>query len=255
MFNTLLYEPLFNALIYLYTILPIKDLGLAIIILTLIIKLILFWPSLSGLKAQKSLQETQPKLQEIKEKYKDNKEELGRQLMKFYRENKINPFSSCLPLLIQLPILWALYRVFFAGLALDPTTHLLPANQLTHLYNGLETLYATTPLQTTFLGFVDLTRNRNLWLAILAGLAQFLQAKMMPTKKPVVKTAGSKDENITAMMNKQMIYMMPIMTVIFGYQFPAGLTLYWLVTTVFTLFQQLYFLRWRKNEPQPQTTA
>ena len=109
-FNTILYEPLFNALIFIYNVLPWKDLGVAIIILTFLIKLLLFYPSLKGLRSQKSLQDVQPKLEEIKKQYKDNKEEMGRQIMKFYKENKVNPFSSCLPMLIQLPILWALFR-------------------------------------------------------------------------------------------------------------------------------------------------
>ncbi|MFA6027379.1 MAG: YidC/Oxa1 family membrane protein insertase [Patescibacteria group bacterium] len=259
-FNTVLYEPIFNALFYLYHVIPGKDLGVSIILLTLIIKFILFWPSLSALKAQKSLQDTQPKLDEIKKKYKNDKEEMGRQLIKFYKENKVNPFSSCLPLLIQLPILIALYRVFLQGLQVDSTTHLLAGAQLDHLYPYLKAIYETSPVHTTFLGFLDLTKTHNVYLAVIAGIAQFFSGKMLSTQKAPVKTAGAKDENIAATMNKQMMYMMPIFTVIIGYQFPAGVALYWLVTTLFTLLQQLYFLRWKKaakessNEIKPQTT-
>ena len=129
-YNTVLYDPIFNGMIWLYDVLPFHDMGVAIILLTLAIKIILFWPSLSALKSQKKLQETQPKINEIREKYKDNKEELGKQLMTFYKENKVNPFSSCLPLLIQLPILIALYRAFFHGLQVDPATGLLQADQI-----------------------------------------------------------------------------------------------------------------------------
>lgn len=247
LFNTALYEPIFNALFYLYHVIPGKDLGVSIIILTLVIKFILFWPSLSALKAQKSLQDTQPKLDEIKKKYKNDKEEMGRQLMRFYKENKVNPFSSCLPLLIQLPILIALYRVFLQGLKVDATTHLLAGAQLEHLYGYLRTIYETTPVHTTFLGFLDLTKTHNVYLAVIAGIAQFFSGKMLSTQKAPIKTAGAKDENIAATMNKQMLYMMPIFTVIIGYQFPAGVALYWLVTTLFTLLQQLYFLKWKKN--------
>jgi len=248
LFTTVLYDPIFNALFYLYHVIPGHDLGIAIILITIAIKLILFWPSLSSLKAQKSLQDTQPKIEEIKKKYKDNKEELGRQLMKFYKENKVNPLSSCLPLLIQLPILIALYQVFFRGLQVDAATHILNADQLSHLYGYLRAIYETTPISTIFLGFVDLAKTHNIYLAVLAGLAQFFSGKMLATKKAPIKTAGAKDENITATMNKQMLYLMPIFTVVLGYQFPAGVTLYWLVTTAFTLLQQLYFLKVKKEQ-------
>src|SRR3990167_1813318 len=101
MFNTLLYDPLFNALFSIYNFIPWTglELGLAIIALTLLIKILLFVPSLSSIKQQRALQETQPKIAEIRKKYKDNQEEMAKQLMKLYKENKVNPLSSCLPLL------------------------------------------------------------------------------------------------------------------------------------------------------------
>lgn len=247
LFYTVLYEPIFNALIFIYNIVPYHDLGIAIILLTIIIKLILFWPSLSSLKSQKALQDVQPQMEEIKKKYKDDKEEMGRQLMKMYSVNKVNPFSSCLPLIIQLPILITLYRVFFLGLKFDPETGILVADQLQHLYGYLRDIYTTTPLNTMFLGFVNLAKTHNIVLAVLAGAAQFFQTKTLSTKKPAVKTKGSKDEGMAAMMNKQMLYFMPIITVVFGYQFPAGITLYWLTNTAFSLGQQLIFLRVKKN--------
>lgn len=246
-FFTILYEPIFNLLIWLYGALPWQDLGIAIIIVTLIIKIILFYPALKGLRSQKALQEVQPHLEELKKKYANDKEELGRQMMKFYKENKVNPFSSCLPLLIQLPILWALFRVFFAGLATDPATGLLTAEQLEHLYAPLRATYQVVPVHATFLGFVDLAATKNIVLAVLAGAIQFLQARMLSTKKINVKSKGAKDEGMAAAMNKQMLYFMPIITVIFGYQFPAGVTLYWLSSTAFTWIQQLIFLRERKK--------
>lgn len=247
LFYTVLYEPLFNALIYIYDKLPYHDIGIAIILITLAIKILLFWPSLSALKSQKALQDAQPMMEEIKKKYKDDKEEMGRQLMKFYKDNKVNPLSSCLPLLIQLPILIALYRVFFSGLAVDPDSGLIVAEQLEHLYGYLRDVYTTTPLNTTFLGFVDMAKTHNIVLALLAGAAQFFQTKTLQTKKPAIKSKGSKDEGMAAMMNKQMMYFMPIITVVFGYQFPAGVTLYWLTNTLFSLGQQLYFFNYKKK--------
>jgi len=250
LFNTILYEPLFNGLIYLYHVIPGKDIGIAIILLTLAIKIVLFFPSLSAIKSQKALQETQPKLEALKKKYKDNKEELGKQLMKFYKDNKVSPFSSCLPLLIQLPILIALYRVFLNGLITDPATGLLTSGQLDHLYGYLRDVYSNTPIHSMFLGFIDMAKNKNIILAVIAGALQFWQGKMMVTRKPEIKTAGSKDENRAASLNRQMIYFMPIITVVFGYQFPSGLTLYWVVSTLFTIVQQHYFFRKKNSQPK-----
>lgn len=247
LYNTFLYEPIFNALIYLYHVLPGQDLGVAIIVLTVVIKLLLFWPSLSALKSQKKLQDTQPKIDAIRKQYKDNKEELGKQLMTFYKDNKVNPFSSCLPLIIQLPILIALYNAFFHGLQVDSTTHLLAGDQIAHLYGWLGTIYTTQSINMTMFGVLDLAAKHNIILAVLAGLAAFYQAKTMQAKRVIIKTEGSKDEDTAAILNKQMMYMLPIFTVVFGYQFPAGVTLYWLVSTLFSLGQQLYFLRIKKT--------
>lgn len=246
-FYTALYEPLFNLLIWLYDVIPGQDLGIAIIVLTLIIKGLLFWPSLKGLRSQKALQDIQPKIEELKKKYADDKEELGKQIMAFYKDNKVNPFSSCLPLLIQLPILWALFKVFFGGLETDPTTGILMAEQLEHLYEPLRATYSVTPLDLSFLGFVDLAANKNIILALLAGGIQFLQSRMLMHKKTPLKSGGAKDESMAASINKQMMYMFPILTVVFGYQFPAGVTLYWLTSTLFTWVQQLIFLREKKK--------
>ena len=247
LYNTFLYEPIFNALIYLYHILPGGDMGVAIIVLTIGIKFLLLWPALSALKAQKNLQDTQPKIEALRKKYKDDKEELGRQLMSFYKDNKVNPFASCLPLLVQLPILLALYRAFFQGLQIDATTKLLNPEQAGHLYGWLADIYTTTPIDTSFLGFVDLSATHNIVLALLAGLASFGQARTMQAKRASVKSEGSKDENQAAAINRQMMYILPVITVVFGYNFPAGVTLYWLVSTVFSFLQQVVFFRLREN--------
>jgi len=246
-YNAVLYDPIFNALIYLYHVLPGQDMGVAIILLTIGIKLVLFWPALSALKAQKKLQDTQPKVEEIRAKYKDDKEEMGKQLMAFYKENQVNPLSSCLPLIIQLPILIALYHSFFHGLQVDPTTQLLKPSELSHLYPFLQSIYTTTPIQTTLFGLVQLSQTHNIVLAVLSGAAAFFQAKTLQTKRSKIKTKGSKDENTAAAVQQQMMYILPVITVVFGYQFPAGVTLYWLTSTLFSLIQQLYFFRVRKN--------
>lgn len=242
LFNTVLYEPLLNLLVWLYHTVSFGDLGVAIILLTFIIKALLFYPSLKQMRAQRQLQDAQPAIEELKKKYADNKEELGKQIMEYYKNNKVNPFSSCLPLLIQLPILLALFQVFQAGIATTEAGVLKP-DQVEHLYGYLKEVYSTTAINHIFLGIVDLAKNHNIVLAVLAGIVQFFQAKMLTTKRAAVKSKGSMDEDMTAALNKQMLYLFPAMTVIFGYQFPAGLALYWLVSTLITWVQQLVFLR------------
>jgi YidC/Oxa1 family membrane protein insertase len=250
-FVIILYNPLFNALMFLYKYVPGHDLGVAIILLTLLIKLILFLPSLSSIHSQQKMQEIQPKLKALQEKYKDNREELSRQLMALYKSNKVNPFSSCLPLLIQLPILIVLYRVFLSGINIDTATHLFNGDQLSHLYHPLKVAFTTLKVDTIFLGFINLTAKHNIALAAIAGALQFWQSKMMMAKKPP-KVEGAKDEDTTALVTKNMMYMMPVMTLIFGYQFPAGLALYWVVSTGFQILQQYYYFRWKHK---PAATA
>ena len=244
-FHTVLYEPLLNALLFLVKIIPGHDLGIAIIIFTIIIRLILYIPSLSSIKQQRQMQEIQPKLDALKAKYKDNREELGRQTMQFYKENKVNPFSSCLPLLIQLPILYALFRVFLTGITTDAATGLLASTEINNLYGPLRDYFTAHSLNTMFLGFVDLTQKNNWVLAILAGAAQFYQSKMLIAKKPPKNMPGAKDESMAAATSRTMTYFFPIMIVFFSLRFPAGLALYWFVTTLFAVVQQYIYLKKR----------
>jgi len=235
MFQTILYQPILNLLVFLYNIIPGHDLGIAIIVLTIIIKLALLPLTKQQIKSQKAMQELQPKMEEIKQKYKDNKEEQSRAIMNLYKDNKVNPLSSCLPLLIQLPILWAMFMVFRAGLS-DGSLELV-----------YSFIYRPEVLNQIAFGFLDLS-VRSIPLALAAGAAQFWQAKMMSTKKAPIKTEGAKDENMMAIMNKQMLYMMPLLTVFIGITFPGGLTLYWLVSTLLMVAQQKFIFGKKKDD-------
>lgn len=230
MFQTIFYQPILNLLIFLYNIVPGHDLGVAIILLTIIIKLVLLPLSKKSLKSQKALQDIQPQINEIKKKYANKKEEMGKAIMELYKKNKVNPLSSCLPLLIQLPFLFAVFKVFRDG-----------------FQNGsLDLIYSFISKPETInyisFGFIDLS-VKNIPIAVLAGLAQFWQTKMMMTKSPQIKSEEAKDENMMAIMNKQMLYMMPVLTVFIGMTFPGGLALYWLITTVLTALQQIYVFK------------
>lgn len=229
-FNTIFYQPIFNLLVYIYNIIPGHDLGVAIIIITLIIKLVLYIPSKKSIKSQKELATLQPEIEELKEKYKNDKDKLGPELLALYKKKGVNPLSSCLPLLIQLPFLFAIYRVFFHSLT-DPEA-----------MNALYPFVANPgALNNIAFGFLDLA-DKNIWLAVLAGVAQFWQSKMLTSKKKA-KAGGA------ASMQSQMTYIMPIITIIIGSRFPAGLTFYWFLSTLFSVAQQYLVLGKRsKNE-------
>ena len=234
MFETFFYQPILNLLIFIYNVVPGHDFGVAIIILTIIIKLALLPLSKKSLNSQKALQELQPKIEEIKKKYKDKKEEMSKAMITLYKNNKVNPISSCLPLIIQMPFLFAVFRVFRNGFE-----------------NGsMDLIYSfiARPETINYISFfgTDLSK-KNVIIAILAGVAQFWQTKMMATKKPAIKSAGSKDENMMAIMNKQMIYFMPLFTIFIGMSFPGGLALYWLTTTVITALQQIFLFKKNKK--------
>lgn len=229
LFNTLLYNPLLNLLIGMYNVVPFNDFGVSVIVVTLLIKIALYPLTASSLGSQKALQELQPKVQELRTQYKDKPQELAQQTMKLYRENKVSPFSSCLPLLIQLPILLALYWALRDGVSVIDASR---------LYS-----FVSHPGEINHISFgvLDLTKASYV-LALLAGAVQYLQARMLSTKKGP-SAEGSKDENMMAMMNKQMLYFMPLITVLIGATLPAALTLYWFVSTLFTWLQQIVLFK------------
>lgn len=237
LFNLICYHPILNLLVLTYNFIPTQDIGLVIIILTLIFKLILYPFSQKTIEAQKKLKDLQPKIDALKEKYKDQKEKQALEMMNIYKEHKINPLSSCLPLLIQLPFLIAIYQVFNIGLTNGDLSGLYP--------------FVANPghINTLAFGFIDLSKPQ--WiLAVLAGAAQFWQAKMMMAKRPEVRGKSAEDEDMAAIMSKQMLYMMPIMTVIIGISLPSGLVFYWLLLTIFTGLQQLLVMRKKKDKEE-----
>ena len=233
LFNSILYIPFLNLLVFLYNTIAFNDFGVAIILLTLIIRLILSPLSIKTFRSQKALSGLQPKVKEIQEKFKNDSREQSKQIMDLYHQHNVNPFSGCLPLLIQLPILIALYKVSTAGFEGD---------SLSVLYNFIK-----TPgfLNSISLGFIDLTK-RSILLSLIAGISQFLQTKLSLSfsKNPIFqkdqKTAAN---NPLASINEQMLYFLPVITIIVSMSFPAGLPLYWIATTVFSILEQAYINR------------
>lgn len=235
-FNAVFYQPIFNLFVGLYNIIPGHDVGVVILILTVLIRLLVYPLTKSSLKSQKAMQELQPKMDAVRKEYANDQQKQAQALMELYKNNKVNPFSSCLPLLIQLPILIALYMVLNTGLTSSDLSR--------GLYSFVLNPGPINPISFWFLNMA----KPNIILALLAGLAQYWQAKMMFRSQPP-KVAGAKDESMTAMMNKQMLYMMPVMTVVIGFSLPAGLTLYWLFSTLLMGLQQLYMFKKDKAPP------
>lgn len=226
-FRTVFYQPLYNILVFFVSIAPGRDLGLAIILLTLLIRLILLIPSQKAIVSQRRMQELQPKLEHIKKKYTDNKERVAQETMQLWKEHKVNPMGSCLPILIQFPVLIALFYVIQNGLNPD-NVHLL--------YNPLKDVDLSN-IHTNFLGILDLTKINTFVLPLIVGALQFFQLKLTNVKKKPgeEKTQASEMQSATKMMT----YIMPVMIALFTASVPAGVGLYWGVSTVFALGQQV----------------
>lgn len=236
-FNTILYRPLFNTLILLYQYLPGQDFGLAVIVLTCLIRLALYPLMAQSIKSQRALQELQPKLQEIQQKYRADRQRQAREIFELYKKEKINPLAGFLPLLIQLPILFALFLVFKAfkdGLSPDKLTILYPFVSSPNLLK--------TP---TFLGLINLTQP-SLIVAVLAGFCQFFQTKMVNPKTKKAKTSDQMAK-FSELIQKQGLYFSPIFTVFILLRLPSAIGLYWIVTSLFSICQQ--YLVFAKRTP------
>ena len=231
-YYTLLYQPMLNflILIYVYT----NNFGIAVIILTFLVRLAMNPLNKKALESQKMMSEIQPRLKEIQTKYKSEPEKQAQELMALYKDKKFNPFSSIFLLLIQIPIIIALFQIFKGGIIMDPQ----------YIYSFISLPEAINPY---FLG-IDLS-SPNMILAVIAAIAQFFQAKTGFVKNKKVETKEPKDQatQITEMMQKQMVFMLPIVTLFVLSYLPSALGLYWIVTTVMTIYQQKQILK-EKND-------
>lgn len=233
-FHEILYRPIFNLLVFAYNIIPGHDLGIAIILVTLIVRIVLHPLSQKAIKSQKALEALQPKIKEIQEKHKA-KEDRARAVMEFYKESKINPASSFIPIILQLPLFFALYRVFLSGLNTESLSALYP--------------FISNPgeLKTVFLGIINIA-HPNAVLAVLTGVAQFFQSKAMIQKKKETQGASSGSPDMAKMMSKQMLYVMPLFMVFIAWRLPAGLAIFWIVTSLFS-FLEYRFIHKRVDTP------
>ncbi len=228
LYNQILFRPLFNLLVFLYDVIPGGDFGLAVVLLTVIIRFVFVPLSVKSLTSQKELNRLQPKIKELQEKYKNDKQQLGQATMALYKEHKINPFSGCLPLLIQLPVLLALYKALSVGF--DP-------GSLNALYPFV---HHPGSIKEIAFGFINLAKKAPV-LAVAAGVLQWVQSKQAVSfQAPVSK---GEPESAAFKMSRQMLYFFPVMVIIIAWNLPAGLVLYWVVATIFSIFEQVYINR------------
>lgn len=232
-FNTVLVEPFYNGLVFLISVVPFHDVGLAIIVLTIVVRLV-FLPVFSrSIRTQFIMQKLQPDLQKINEEFKKDPAQRAKKTMELFRTHNVSPFGSLLTLFIQIPVFLALYFVFIReGL---PELH-------------TELLYAFTPIpeavNVIFLGVFDLTEAHNIALALLVGATQFIQVKLSPlgAKQPPKENPSLKDD----IMRSQRIsftYMMPLMIGGISYFLPAAASVYWTASNTIGIVQELVVRR------------
>ncbi|MFA5830292.1 MAG: YidC/Oxa1 family membrane protein insertase [Candidatus Paceibacterota bacterium] len=226
-FHTFFFQPLYNALVFLVDVLPGGNVGLAVIILTLLVKFLLFPLSQKSITTQAKMRKIDPEMKKLKEKHKNNQQELAKKTMELYKEEGVNPFSGCFLMLIQLPIIFALYYVFLAGLKFDKTL-LYPFVSLPAVVNSV------------FFG-IDLMK-KSAFLAIIAGISQYYQLSLsLPTlPKRTSNEPISFQEEFGRNMNSQMKYIFPFLVVFISYSISSAIALYWVVSNLFAICQEFY---------------
>jgi len=226
-FHTLVSEPLYSGLVFLINSLPFFDVGVVIIIFTIITKIILLPLSIKASKAQIEMKGAEKDLAVIKQKYSD-KNEQSVKVMEYYKEKGINPFSGILVLIIQLPILIGLYRVFLGLPKINP-----------------DYLYSFIPVPETinmmFLGFVDMS-EKSLVLALLVGITTYIQTSIASSGQTPVSD-GSKQGELAKAMAFQMKYFLPPFIAIIIYNISSAVALYLFVSNLFSIAQELYIKR------------
>lgn len=232
MFTLIFVQPLFNILIALYALLPGHDFGVAVIGLTVLVRLAL-WPLVTRqLHSQKAMQRIQPDVNRIRAQYKDDRQKQTEALMELYKEKGVSPFSSILPILLQMPILFALVKVFSHSLHTDQINQL--AYEFVKNIPFVEAIIkGQHHFDPTLFGLIDMTKP-SLILAGVAAVAQFIQARQL---QPNVAQAGDQ-----AQIMRLMTYIFPVFIFVFALRVPSALALYWAATSVMASIQQYWVL-------------
>lgn len=226
-FDTFFYEPLYNILVLLVGIIPGGNLGVAVVLLTVLVKFVLFPLSQKSVKTQAKMREIEPELKKIKERHKNNQQEQAKATMELYKKYGVNPFSGCLLMLIQLPVIFALYFVFLNGAKINADI----------LYS-----FVSVPKDVSmfFLG-IDLAQ-KSLVFALLAGITQYYQLALSIPPAPKYEPGKqlSFQEEFSRNMNSQMKYVFPALLFFISYTLSSAIALYFIVSNVFAIGQELY---------------
>jgi len=227
-FNTFVYVPLYNGLIALVDLVPWHDVGIAVILLTVLVRLVLYPLSKQAVKTQMAMKEVAPLIEELKVKYKDKQEELARAVFALYREKNIRPFSSFLLILVQIPVLIGLYWVFWGGG--------LPSVKTEVLYSFVS---APEMVNMNFLGLVPMD-ERSLLFAVCAALTQVVYARLsMGARKPYERPeTPSFTADLGQSMDLQMRYVLPVMLGVFAYIASAAVALYFVTSNLLMIAQE-----------------
>lgn len=232
----LFFDPIYNALVFLIDVVPGGDVGLAIVLLTIVVKLILLPLSLKAAKTQYVMRTIEPRVRELRDRYKDNREMLARKTMDLYRDAGVNPFASILLVIIQIPIIIALYLAVFSGGGI----------RLPEINTGLLYSFVPSPDSASmlFLGILDIA-GRSLPLALLAGVTQFIHTHLsLPPSKP--KQDGEKPsfkDDFARSMQIQMRYVLPIIIFFIAYTISAAIALYFVVSNLVSIGQEFVVRR------------
>ena len=260
LFNTILVWPIVNALIGIYKVLFFIHfpyaLGFSIILLTIVIKLILYPLTTPQLKASKKMQEISPHLSKLKDKHKNDAKTLQAETMKLYKEFGVNPVAGCLPLIVQLPVIWGLYTVLDKIVRLGAKDVAGSINKIVYfdflkLSGSWDPNFLGIPLGQNPAGLISKIGPLILIVPLLTFLFQFIQSKMMiPQKKDkdknlrAGKAVEKKKDDFASAFQSQSLYIFPVMIGFFSYTFPIGLSLYWNTFTVFGIIQQYLISGW-----------
>ena len=248
LFDTLLINPLINILLAIYQVfysigIPYA-LGFSVIGLTIVIRLILYPLTASQLRAARDMQKVSPLLSKLKERHKNDPKRLQQESMKLYREHGINPVAGCLPILVQLPVIWGLYAVLSQIVGLKPEEIVARVNSIAYI----DPLQIQAAWDTSFFG-LPLGQNPSqlfetvgpliLLVPIITGALQFVQSKMMFSPLKTDEKVKKKNEpDFQSALQTQSLYIFPVMIGFFSYTFPLGLSLYWNTFTIFGIIQQ-----------------
>lgn len=228
MFQTIFYEPIYNLLVLVLSYVPAHDIGAAIIIVTLIVKGILLPLNLSALRSQYAMKKVEGELKEIREKYKDKPQEAGLKTMEVYKREKVNPFAGFFAILIQIPIIFALYKAFSNGFKIDQDS----------LYS-----FVTFPdtLQTVAFGVFEVT-DKSIAMALLAAISSYILARRQ-TESMVInkkKEEETMQDQFMKSMRVQLLYVLPVIIGFSAAVLPSAIGFYWLISNIIGYVQDVY---------------